>query len=144
VGGTLGEDLVPAVVTFAAGDVMEHHHAIAEFVTGYIFAEGGNHPGGFMAKYPRSGMGPGCNLLQIGAADAAGVHSNQDFARTDPRDRNGLQPDIIDTAINRRLHGCGEGLLTDGTTELGRARHCEILSCYARGTFSSRAKPTCS
>ena len=112
-----------AVVTFPAGDVVEHHHAIAQFVTGNIFAQSSNHSGGLMTKDARCGMGTGCDLLQIGAADAAGVDPNQDFSRADLRNRNGLQPDVINAAINCRLHGCGDGLLTDGTTELGCARH---------------------
>ena len=62
-----------------------------------------------MAEDARGGVRTGGNLLQIGAADAAGVHPNQDFARADLRNRNGLQADVVDAAIDRRLHGRGDG-----------------------------------
>ena len=78
-------------------------------------------------------MGTGCDLLEIGAADAAGVDPNQDFSWADLRYRDSLQPDIVHAAINRRLHSRGEGLVADGTTELGRARHVRnqlpVASC---------------
>src|SRR5664279_5353446 len=94
-----------------------------DVVAGNIFAEPSNHPGRFMAKDARGGMGTGCNLLEIGAADAAGVDPNQNFSRADLRHRDSLHADVVHAAINRRLHGCGDRLLADGTTELGCARH---------------------
>ena len=102
---------------------MKHHHAIAEFVADNVFADSGNYSGSFMAKDARGRMRTGGNLLEISAADAAGVDPNQDFSRTDLWDWDGLQPDVVNPAIHRRLHGCGDGLLTGPTTELGCARH---------------------
>src|ERR1019366_3292984 len=130
---TLGEHLVPAVEAFAAGDVVKHHHAVAEFVAGNILAERSNHSGSFMAKDAGSRMRTGGNLLEIGAADAAGVDPDQDFSWADLRNRDGFQPNVVHAAINRRLHGGGDGMLTDGTTELGCARHVRnqlpVASC---------------
>ncbi len=69
---------------------MENHYPVADLETGYILAESSNDPRGFMAKDPRGGMGTGCDLLQVGAADAAGVDPNQDFSRADLGNRDGL------------------------------------------------------
>src|ERR1019366_8412214 len=123
VGRTLGEHLMLAIEAFPAGDVVKHHHAVAQFVAGNLFAERSNHTGRFMAKDARGGMGTGCDLLEISAADAAGVNANQDLSRADLRHRDSLHADVVHAAINCRLHGCGERLLADGTTELGCARH---------------------
>src|ERR1035438_9137579 len=68
-------------------------------------------------------MGTDRNLLEIGAADAAGVDPKQYFSRADLWNWDGLHADVVHAAINRRLHGCGDRLLADGTTELGCARH---------------------
>ena len=116
---------------------MEHHHAVAEFVTGNIFAKGSYHSGGFMAEYPRGGVGAGGNLLQIGSANAAGVNPNKYLSRADLGNRHRLHANVINAAVNSRLHRGGDGSLTDGTTELGCARHWKILCAIARGTFSS-------
>ena len=45
------------------------------------------------------------NLLQIGAADAAGVYPDQHLAGPDIWHRHCLHPDIIDAAVDCRLHG---------------------------------------
>ena len=52
-------------------------------------------------------MRAGGNLLQVGSADAAGVYPDQDLAGPDLRDRNGLQTNVVDAAIDGGLHGRG-------------------------------------
>src|SRR5438093_13540390 len=49
-------------------------------------------------------MRPGGDLLEIGPADSAGVHAKEDLASADLRDRNCFEPDVVHTAVYRRLH----------------------------------------
>jgi hypothetical protein len=121
--------------------VVKHHHTVAELVAGNTFAKSSNHAGRLMAKDARGGMGTGRDLLEIGAADATSVDSNQDFSRADPWNRDRLQADVVDAVINRRLHGCGQGLLADGITELGGARHVRNQWPVASSQFSVAGCP---
>ena len=72
---------MPAVITIAAGDVVEDHDPVAELIIGNIVTERGDDPGGLMSKDARRRVRAGGDLLQIGAADAAGVDPDQDLAR---------------------------------------------------------------
>ena len=67
-----------------------------------------NHlPGSLVAEDARGRMRSGGDLLQVRSADAAGVHAHQQLARRDFGHRNGFQPYVVLSAINRRLHGGG-------------------------------------
>ena len=56
---------------------MEDHDTVAELEVGDAFANGGDNAGSFVSEDARSRVGPGGNLLEIGATDAAGVHAYQ-------------------------------------------------------------------
>ena len=63
-----------------------------------------------MAEDAWGGMRAGGNLFQVRAADAAGVHADQQLSGADLRDGNGLEADVIDAAVNRGQHGRGNRL----------------------------------
>ncbi|HZW81677.1 MAG TPA: hypothetical protein VFF50_14475, partial [Candidatus Deferrimicrobiaceae bacterium] len=65
--GTLRESLVTAVVTLAAGDVVENDDAIARSKAIDAGAYGGDHAGGFMAEDSRGRMRAGGNFFQVRA-----------------------------------------------------------------------------
>jgi hypothetical protein len=109
----LGKGVVLAVETFPARDVVKNHHSIPGFELGHISANRCHHTRRFMTKDAGRGVRSRSNLLEVGPADAAGVHSKEKFACTDPRNWDGLNADVTDAAIHRRLHGGGNrfGLL---------------------------------
>jgi len=108
VGGALGEGLMAAVVALAAGNVMEDYDAVAGSEAGDSGTDGCGYAGGFMAEDAGSGMRPGSDFLEIGAANAAGVNANQNLSGSDLRDGDGFEADVVYAAINRRPHGCGD------------------------------------
>jgi len=61
-----------------------------------------------MAEDAGSGMRPGSDFFEIGAANAAGVNANQNLSGSDLRDGDGFEADVVYAAINRRPHGCGD------------------------------------
>ena len=61
-----------------------------------------------MAENARSGMRAGGDFFQIRAANAAGVHAQQQLSGADLWNRNSLQADVIYSAVNRRQHGGGD------------------------------------
>ncbi len=87
VGGALGESLVPAVVTFAARDVMKHHDPVAGLELAHVRAYRSDHAGGFMTEDARGGMRACGYLFQVGAANSAGVHAQQQLSGADLRVR---------------------------------------------------------
>src|SRR5579863_6779334 len=119
----LREHFMPAVITVAAGNVMEHHHAIANLKLFDAFAARRNYAGGLVSENAWRRMRTRSNFLQIGAADAAGMDAHQDLARPDLRNRNRLQADIVDAAIHRSLHGRGYRTALKTVAELGCGRH---------------------
>lgn len=55
-------------------------------------------------------MRSGADLLEVGPANTAGMHSNQRLSWANAGDRHGLYANIIDAAIDSRLHvrgNCG-------------------------------------
>ena len=51
------------------------------------------------------GMGAGGNLLEVGAADAAGVNADENFLGTDFGDGDSFRADIVHAAVNGGEHG---------------------------------------
>jgi hypothetical protein len=66
----------------------------------------------FVPENLRRGDEAVLDLLDIGAADAAGGHSDQDFAGRDSRDRNGFKGYASLAAVNHGEH-------FDGGNEFG-------------------------
>ena len=63
VGRTLGERLMPAVVTLATGDVMKHHDPVARRELAHARAYRRHYAGGFVAEDAGSRVGAGGNFF---------------------------------------------------------------------------------
>ena len=101
--------LFAAVITAAAGGVVEDHDAVVDFKALDALAGGGDHPGDFVAEDAGGGMGAGVDLFEVGAAHAAAVHADEDFAGADFGDGDGLNAHVIDTAVDGGAHDRGDG-----------------------------------
>ena len=108
--GALGERLVLTVETLATRNVVKDHDAIATAVVVDLFTDCGNDAGGFVSKDARGGVGACGNLLEVGAADAAGVDADEHLAGADRGDGDGFEADVVHAAIHGGLHGCWDGL----------------------------------
>jgi hypothetical protein len=89
---------------------MEDYDAISTGEFGYSRAEGRYYARGFMAENAGRGMGAGGDLFQVGAANAAGMHSDQQFSGGNLRNGNSFHTDVVDAAVNGCEHGCGNRL----------------------------------
>ncbi len=76
-----------------------------------------------MSEDARGRVRAGGNLLEVGAADTAGVHADEELTRPDLRHGNGLQANIINAAIDGGLHGRRKGMALDSIAELRCDRH---------------------
>jgi hypothetical protein len=56
-------------------------------------------------------MGASGDLLQIGAADTAGMYADKQLARANLRHSNGLKANISYGAVDHSLHSCRDGLV---------------------------------
>ena len=101
---TLCEGLLAAVVALAAGDVVVGHHAIPYAEAGYACADLRNRAGHLVSEDARCIVRSSMDLLQVGAADAASVYLYQHLAGADLRNRNGLDPYVVHTAIDSGSH----------------------------------------
>jgi len=113
VGFALGKGLMPAVITAPTWDVMKHHDAVARVKAAHAAAGRGDYAGGLVAKDTRRGMRSGSDFLQVGAADAASVNTNQKFAGADLWDWDVFQANVVDAAINRCPHARGHRALVN-------------------------------
>ncbi len=108
VNGALRVDFAMAVKTVQAGNVVEGHHAVAGFEFGNARAHGGHHAGGFMPINARRRQQVVFDLLEVGMADSAGFHADQNFAGPNGRSGNLFDGDDTLASINRRVHGVGD------------------------------------
>ena len=108
VGGALGEGFVAAVVALAAGDVVEDDDAIARMEIGDAFTDDGDDTGSFVSEDAWGGVGSGMDFLEIGAAHAAGVDADEQFAGADAGDGNGFESDVVDAAVYGGEHSRGD------------------------------------
>src|SRR5512146_361664 len=83
---------------------MEDHDAVPDGEIANACAGGNDVSGGFMAEDARGRVRAGGNLLEVSAADAAGMHADEEFAGTNPRDWDGLHADVVDAVINGGKH----------------------------------------
>ncbi len=67
-----------------------------------------------MAEDAGGGVGSGGDFLEVGAADAAGVDFDQDFAGADFGDGDGFEADVVDAAIDGGQHGARDFALAPG------------------------------
>jgi len=105
----LGGGLVAAVVALAAGGVVEDHDAVANAKALDIDAGSSDDAGDFMPEDAGGRVGAGVDLLEVGAADTAGVDADEDFAAVDFRDGDGLDTDVVNASVDRGAHGGGDG-----------------------------------
>jgi hypothetical protein len=100
----LSEGLVAAVVTLAAGDVMKDYDPVAGGVFCDSGAYGRDDAGGFMSEDARGGVGAGSDLFQVCAANAAGVHAEEQLSRADGGDGDGFKADVVYSSVDGSQH----------------------------------------
>ncbi len=84
---------------------MEDHDAVADSVAMDALACGDDGSGHLMPEDARGGVGAGVDLLEVGAADAAGSDFDEQLAGADARDGDGLDTHVIDATIDNGAHG---------------------------------------
>ncbi len=97
---TLRECFMTTVVAISARHVVEDYDAVSRLEAAHPFADCGNYARSFVSKDSWGRMGAGCDLLQVGSADSAGVYAKEDLARTNPRDGNGFEADVVYPAVH--------------------------------------------
>src|SRR5208282_2189659 len=97
-----------AVVALTTGYMVEGHDPIANFETGNARPDGHNGASHLVTEDARGGMGAKVNLLEIRSAYATGGDLDQQLAQADARDRNGLDPHVVDAVIDHGPHGVGQ------------------------------------
>ncbi len=108
IGGALGESLVPAVVALAARDVVKDHDAVAGTELRYLRRR--RPPPSPEVSWPKI-RGAECDPVAIFFRSVP--HTPQECTRNEHLsaanfgDRNGFETNIIDAAVNGRLHGRG-------------------------------------
>src|ERR1019366_1765449 len=105
INGALCIVVASTVETFQARDMVEGHHAVALLETGDPGTGSGHRAGGFVPVDARRLEQVVLDLLQVGMADAASFHANEDFARADPRRWNFLHLNRTLASIHGRVHG---------------------------------------
>ena len=121
---------MPAGVTFEARHVMMQRHALADLELPDARADANDRAGGFVAKDARRRHRAVLDLLDVGRADAAHRHPDEQFARPDARHRHRLHPQIVCPAINHRLHG------------LRNRQHAAVLSHRSPGFHRQKGAPS--
>jgi hypothetical protein len=96
-----------AVVAGTAGNVMKNHHSVAGLEIADVRTHSGDDAGSLMAEDARRGVRTGGDLLQVCAANSAGMNAQQQFPCANFGHGDGFDADVIDSAINGREHGGG-------------------------------------
>jgi len=104
----LGEEAAFAVETFAAGNVVKTHHAVAQFPFADAAADGDDGAGEFMAEDLWRGDVGVVDFFDIGAADTAGGDLDKGFAVSDFRNRDIFDADDSFFAVDAGTHGFGD------------------------------------
>jgi len=84
---------------------MKGDYTISRLEILHALANGRYHAGGFVPEDAWRGVGSCCNFLEVGAADTAGVHAQEQLSGACLWNGNGFQAHVIHTAIHRRQHG---------------------------------------
>jgi hypothetical protein len=125
-------------MTLQARDVVVQGDALSDAKAADARPAPGDDPGDFMAKYAGWGHGARLDLLHVGRAHAANGYAHQEFTRSDVRNRNGFDPEIIDPMVNNSAHRFWNRVdhrpgIT-GNTQAGEALKPHILQAGAAGT----------
>src|ERR1700722_9706412 len=107
IGVALREGLLAAVEALSTRDVVVSHHPVAYGKAVDAFACADNCARHLMPKDPRRIVRAGVNLLEVGAADSAGVDLHQYLAGADLRHRDSLDANVVHAAIDCSTHRCG-------------------------------------
>ena len=103
VGVALGVGVFAAKVAGAAGDVVEGHGAVSLFPGGNVLADGCDRAGHFVAEDAGGVVGAGVDFFQVGAADAAGVDAQEDFAWAQSGQGHGFDADVVGGSVDGGL-----------------------------------------
>ncbi len=136
ISGALGEGLVLAVETLAAWDVVEDHNPVAGAVVLHGVADGGDYAGGFVSEDARGRMGTGGDLLEVGAADAAGVNAEEHLTVGDLGYGDGFEADVVYATVDCGLHGRGDRMWMSLDREVSSHGH-EVILDDVGGRFVS-------
>jgi hypothetical protein len=98
-----------AVEAFLAGDMVKDDDAIADVEIADAGADGGDHPGCFVAENPRRSQQVVFDFLEIGVTDSAAFHADQQLARADDRRGDGLDRNPAVAGIDGGAHRGGWG-----------------------------------
>ena len=103
--GALRKGVMPARMALQARHVMMQRHALPDLEAPDACPDPDNGAGGFVAKDAGWRHCAVLDLLDVGWADAADGHPDEQFVRPNARHRHGFEPQIIHPAIHHRLHG---------------------------------------
>jgi len=101
---TLRKQLFPAIKAFFTGDVMVRGHPIPDAKTRNPGARRYHGAGKFVPEYPRRRNQAVFDLFEIRAADAAGMHADENLSVGYFGDRHCFHRDPGGSAINGRAH----------------------------------------
>ena len=95
---------MPARMAIQAWDMMMQGDSFADMKSPHLRSHSRNRPCGFVSENARGRYGPELDLLDIGGTHPADGHLYKDLIGCDARHWQGLDPQIVDPAINRRSH----------------------------------------
>ena len=105
----LGVELVPAIEAFPARDVMEDDDTIADGKSAHARARGCHDASRLVAKNARRRKQIVFDLLEIGVADTAAFHADEELARPDGGRRHLLHRYPAFAGVDRGPHHIGHG-----------------------------------
>src|SRR5579872_3892523 len=126
------------VVALAAGDVVEHDNTIARLELTNSIADRCYDARCLVSENAWRRVRAAGNFLEIGSADAASVHPDQQLSRPDLRHGDGLYPNVGDTAVDRCAHGGRNRLLRLLDRKL--SRDCHVLVRHLRYWMQFRSR----
>ena len=119
---TLSEGPMATSMAFHAGNMVMQGDAFADAESANARANAHDGSGGFMAENAGWRGGAVMNFFDVGWADAACRHLDEQFIGTDARDGQSLEAQIVHAAINHRAHGFGN---------IGRHKEIKIIGKLA-------------
>ena len=134
--------VLAAVVARAAGNVMEAHHTVAYGKVGDSRTHRGDYAGHFVAEDARRRVRAHVNLLEVGAANAAGGDLDQQFARPDARDRHGFKAHVVNAAIDHGAHDRGN-VFVESQFRVGNLGSHSVFRCDLVHRENRAAIPRC-
>src|SRR5439155_21297978 len=116
--GALRESAMGTIMALKAGNMMMQCHPLAHVETSDSGAPPNNHAGGLMPKNARWRECAILDFFDVGGADAADGHLDEQFMGADARDTNVFYAQIVRAAID------------DGADGFGGGKHRRVLTTY--------------